>query len=183
VKEHRSACHQTAIKYMGSLVELVCGICPVVDQMTAGSRSKYSSEKFKEANSYLEKHEIIVSHSKSTNKMETESQEIDGNTIEHFGSQQLIVSWFHMLNDYDRQFAAWATKCSELFQRIDNSLDEPSLEPDHVAMLIQFEEEMKNLEASLLPSPPSDIEGYFACAESFRWIVELFQVNFTSSFC
>jgi len=175
-KEQRSSCHQTAIKAVGLLVELVGTICPLIDQIGSTSKSRYSSEKYRDAIVYLTN--SLQEAQKARDRGSNANADDGFETVERFGTLNLLEVWLQSLTNYYRQFSSWSAQFNQYFETEMSSVyQSPSINFNELTLVSTSLENLKKLEELLPPSPPNDVEGYLLFVDSLKWIHDLLEVH------
>jgi hypothetical protein len=161
-KEKLSSCHQTANKAVGHLVELAGTICPLIDLMNSGSRTKYPLDKVKEALDFLA----------------NDSKDNDPNQeIERFGTEDLVASWQKKLSDYYNRFMTWSSSLQALIMGCASDLKAVSLRDDFVESLASYVERCKQLDMQIQDFCFADVDFFVAFHESLLNIHDIFEVS------
>lgn len=164
MKENVSACQQTANKAIGHLVELAGTVCPIIDLMNSGSRTKYPLDKVKEALDFLA----------------AETKENSNNDIEKFGTEELVASWHKRLSDYYNSFISWSSSLSALVHDCETGLKDVSIRDDFIEKITSYVDRCKQLDIQIQDFCFADVEFFIAFHESLLNIYDIFQVSFTS---
>lgn len=174
-KEYQSACHQTAMKAVGLLVELSNGISPLIDNLSVPGRhqSQYSVREMREALDSLSAPPFDVS-----GVVVAEDEEAPENLIDTIGAQQAVDEWRGRIAQYVTRFDARQDQAEEMFEKasIDLTL---SLAPAQLAVVQAVLAEVDRLDQVVtndIQCVPPECEALYAFQEAVQWMLELLQV-------
>ncbi len=171
-KEYQSACHQTAIKSVGLLVELAGSVCPLIDDINLSSRkSEYSVREVREAKEYLSAPPFDLSALSAEDQAE--------NPLETLGAQQLVNSWKEKIVQYLDRYDEWLGDVKRVFGEMSSQIT-LSLGPDQLQVVQTVLGELARLETAVTStgqSIPLDVEAFFAFHECVKWMGDFLQVR------
>ena len=178
-KEHRSTCHQTAIKALELLFDLTGTVCPIIDYMSQlvpknGNMAGDASARITCSRHPLVKYEELLEF--ISNPSFDASANIDGEDIERFGTDNLVAEWRQFINGYVDQYMHWLQLYEQRFQYIVQSVETASLDSSAMPLFASHLESLVEVETRLPLFPPSDTEFYLTFYDSLKWILDLLQV-------
>jgi hypothetical protein len=174
-KEYQSACHQTAMKAIGLLVELSGSVCPLIDDfLKPDHRSEYTIKEIQDAKEYLSAPPFDMSGA-----IPGPEGELPDNLIDTVGAQALVDSWRQTISQYLAKHDQWLSGAAAVFAAMSSKIN-LSLAVEQVDVVRELLSDLAQLDKSLLSelhSVPKDADAFYAFQDCVEWMLEFLQVG------